>query len=136
MSYNSASNRAKWERALGRASNTSEQPGRSQSSYTVEKGWAWGALRRQFRRHKSACAPSAPTPHDWMDDSACRATDPDLFFSTRRADITRAKEICRGCPVITLCLRAALSDPHLDGVWGGTTPDERLAFHPAAAERN
>jgi WhiB family redox-sensing transcriptional regulator len=36
-----------------------------------------------------------------------------------------AKRICRGCPVQIQCLAWALASGVTDGVWGGTTPDER-----------
>lgn len=41
----------------------------------------------------------------------------------RRED--RAKDICRTCPVILKCRAHALSQPELEGVWGGLGEDER-----------
>lgn len=32
---------------------------------------------------------------------------------------------CRGCPSAIPCLEFALADPELDGVWGGTTTEQR-----------
>jgi WhiB family redox-sensing transcriptional regulator len=46
-------------------------------------------------------------------------TDPDLFFAESPADITRAKELCRGCPVADACLAGALNRGEPWGVWGG-----------------
>ena len=46
-------------------------------------------------------------------------TDPDLFFAESPADIARAKELCRGCPVATACLAGALDRGEPWGVWGG-----------------
>jgi WhiB family redox-sensing transcriptional regulator len=49
---------------------------------------------------------------------AC-VTDPDLFFAESPADITRAKELCGGCPVAAACLAGALDRGEPWGVWGG-----------------
>ncbi len=46
-------------------------------------------------------------------------TDPDLFFAESPADIARAKELCRGCPVAAACLAGALDRAEPWGVWGG-----------------
>ena len=66
---------------------------------------------------------------DWRDQAACRDVDPDLFFplGTSGASLPQielAKQICRTCPVCGSCLRWAL-DHADDGVWGGTTEEER-----------
>jgi WhiB family transcriptional regulator, redox-sensing transcriptional regulator len=64
------------------------------------------------------------------EDVACHGADPDLFFpigttgaASRQAEM--AKRICRACPVQIQCLAWALQNGVTDGVWGGTTPDER-----------
>jgi WhiB family transcriptional regulator, redox-sensing transcriptional regulator len=46
-------------------------------------------------------------------------TDPDLFFAESPADISRAKELCLGCPAIEACLAGALERGEPWGVWGG-----------------
>jgi WhiB family transcriptional regulator, redox-sensing transcriptional regulator len=66
----------------------------------------------------------------WRADAACRDADPDLFFpiGTAKAaprQIEEAKRICRSCPAQTQCLAWALDNRVADGVWGGTTEDER-----------
>ena len=66
----------------------------------------------------------------WRDDAACRDADPDLFFppgTTGPAlrDLDEAKRICRACPARSQCLSWALDHGVTDGVWGGTTADER-----------
>jgi WhiB family transcriptional regulator, redox-sensing transcriptional regulator len=68
----------------------------------------------------------------WRDDAACRDVDPDLFFpvgttGTALRHVDGAKRICRACPVQTQCLAWALDHEVSDGVWGGTTADERHA---------
>lgn len=66
---------------------------------------------------------------DWQDYAACRDVDPDLFFplgtvGASLPQIEQAKRVCRMCPVSGPCLRWAL-DHGDDGVWGGTTEEER-----------
>ena len=46
-------------------------------------------------------------------------TDPDLFFAESPADLARAKELCRDCPVAAACLAGALERAEPWGVWGG-----------------
>lgn len=66
----------------------------------------------------------------WAASGACRHSDPELFFpltdrGPAAAQLVRAKEVCRQCPVQTECLEFALSSGQAFGVWGGTTQDER-----------
>jgi WhiB family redox-sensing transcriptional regulator len=83
--------------------------------------------------------------------AACRGTDPELFFDSRRS--ARAKQICAICPVRDACLEAALTVElfehvqQLDegrggairnhGVYGGWTADERkpLIYRRAARKQ-
>jgi len=67
---------------------------------------------------------------NWRDGVACRDADPELFFpigTTGPAvgQAETAKRICRVCAVRIQCLAWALDNAVTDGVWGGTTPDER-----------
>jgi hypothetical protein len=77
-----------------------------------------------------------PTHHtqtintDWRHHSACRGTDPELFFPVatsglaHQAQVQRAKAVCSGCPVREQCLAWALEAlPH--GIAGGLTETER-----------
>lgn len=73
---------------------------------------------------------------DWRAASACRTADPDLFFpgavgAAARPQVTRALLICDGCPVKRECLDFALRTREPAGIWGGTTPEERV--HPLRA---
>jgi WhiB family redox-sensing transcriptional regulator len=76
----------------------------------------------------------------WMSRGACQREDPELFFpveltgaeSLRR--ISAAKAVCGRCPVRRSCLSYALKTAQ-DGIWGGTTPDERYAMRRPAARR-
>lgn len=74
-----------------------------------------------------------PTPH-WMRYAACRGVDPNMFFPTPThqgpggmppAVFEPAKRICAECPAIKACRNYALADSSLDGIWGGTTENER-----------
>ena len=70
---------------------------------------------------------------NWRDAAACRDADPDLFFpigTTGPAlrQIGEAKRVCRTCPAQTQCLAWALDNRVADGVWGGTTGEERRAM--------
>jgi len=69
-------------------------------------------------------------PTDWMDEAACRGTDPDLFFpdGDNRSvtnQVRTAKMICRGCPVNLTCLAWSIDSLQEFGIWGGRTDAER-----------
>jgi WhiB family redox-sensing transcriptional regulator len=71
------------------------------------------------------------TPGDWRAAGACVTTDPDLFFpiSARGAgaqQADRAVRICAGCQVRRQCLEFAMRTGEKEGIWGGTTPEERV----------
>ena len=77
---------------------------------------------------------------DWREDAACRDADPDLFFpigtiGTALRQIEEAKRICRTCPARIQCLAWALDNGVGEGVWGGTTPDERRVIRSLPASR-
>jgi len=80
----------------------------------------------------------------WMASGACHGSDPELFFpisAVGRAvpQINAAKAVCGRCSVSTDCLAYALLTMP-DGIWGGTTREERVAIRlqmvpaPAPAE--
>ena len=67
---------------------------------------------------------------NWRDEGACRDADPDLFFpfggtGPALLQMEMAKRLCRVCPVQIQCLAWALEIGIADGIWGGTTPEER-----------
>jgi WhiB family redox-sensing transcriptional regulator len=75
---------------------------------------------------------AAPGSFGWMSRGACRSEDPELFFpvTPHRASlrqINAAKAVCRACAVRTACLSFGLQTSE-DGIWGGTTPEERRAL--------
>lgn len=66
--------------------------------------------------------------NEWMRQAACLDHEPEVFFPPGPAaleHIGEAKAICQGCPVVADCLRVALADPTLVGVWGGTSETQR-----------
>lgn len=74
--------------------------------------------------------PEVPKPDQWRLQASCRSVDPDLFFpvgSTGLAldQIDSAKQVCQRCPVSGPCLEFALATNQDNGVWGGTSEDER-----------
>lgn len=74
-----------------------------------------------------------PFPGTWAKQGACRTHPPDLFFPTRGADVTLPQSICASCPVREPCATYAAPWPGLQGVWGGTTAQERRTWrrqHP------
>jgi WhiB family transcriptional regulator, redox-sensing transcriptional regulator len=73
---------------------------------------------------------------EWRLLAACRNIDPELFFPPRRTGagldhIEAAKSVCRRCAVQLECLEFALAANQQDGVWGGTSEDERRHLRPA-----
>lgn len=70
---------------------------------------------------------------EWMNFAACLGLEPDLFFpvGTEGPAVTQIKEakaICAQCPVAWECLNYAVDTGQVDGIWGGTTEDERRAI--------
>ena len=67
---------------------------------------------------------------DWRALSACRDTDPSLFFPVGTTgpaleQIAAAKAVCENCEVQDPCLRFALETNQDSGVWGGKSEEER-----------
>ena len=66
----------------------------------------------------------------WHNQSACRDTDPGLFFpigATGDAieQIAHAKAVCDMCPTKRPCLDFVLTTNQDSGVWGGASEEER-----------
>jgi len=75
--------------------------------------------------------------HDWRARAACVDCDPELFFPAGRSgpaldQIEQAKAVCRRCDVAVQCLKWALDTNQQDGIWGGTSEDERRALQRKA----
>lgn len=69
----------------------------------------------------------------WMDNALCREIDAEMFFPPPNKVPHDAKKACRLCEVRAECLEYALTQGHVDGVWGGTTPRERQQIMKGAA---
>lgn len=70
---------------------------------------------------------------DWSHRAECREMDPEIWFPVGTtgpalARIAEAKAVCHRCPVRAECLDWALAAGVNDGVWGGTSEDERRAL--------
>lgn len=59
----------------------------------------------------------------WILKAFCRGSNPEVFFVTGNEEA--AKAYCSRCKVTVECLAAA---DGAEGVWGGTTYDERQAL--------
>jgi len=70
---------------------------------------------------------------DWDLQAACLGVDTEAFYGTTHASVARAKGICGRCFVQADCLLVAdeleggLGPKMVYGIWGGLTPEERLA---------
>ena len=67
---------------------------------------------------------------EWRAQGACLTEDPELFFpispgGRSTPQIARAQRICAGCQVRRQCLEFALRTNEMEGIWGGTTPQQR-----------
>jgi len=65
---------------------------------------------------------------DADENPPCQETDPDAFYSEQGdwSGIRQAKDLCKGCPVRLECAEYAIAAIEPYGVWGGTTPRERI----------
>jgi WhiB family transcriptional regulator, redox-sensing transcriptional regulator len=71
---------------------------------------------------------ATPSDRPWREAAACAQSDPELFFTDQPAQQAQALAVCAGCPVRDACLRDALTNARLYGVWGGLTETERRAL--------
>lgn len=70
---------------------------------------------------------------DFGGHPACADEDPELFFPEpgQVAQASVARSVCGGCPIRSACLSYALRHG-VEGVWGGTTEEERRAMRRAS----
>lgn len=67
---------------------------------------------------------------EWMEDAACRDTDPNLFFPVGTTGLAveqaqNAKSVCQKCIAQIACLDYAIDNRIDHGIWGGKTEEER-----------
>ena len=76
----------------------------------------------------------------WMDDPRvkCRGTSPALFYPNQpSSEVARAKAVCNGedgsppCPMKSVCIRHAIDENEMYGVWGGTSERDRRKIQRA-----
>jgi WhiB family transcriptional regulator, redox-sensing transcriptional regulator len=77
---------------------------------------------------------------DWRAAGACLSADPDLFFPISKGaiadrQVTVALRVCAGCAVRQQCLDFAMQTAEANGIWGGTTPEERIRARRKATRR-
>ncbi len=76
----------------------------------------------------------------WMSRGACRQADPELFFPIAAVtgpaarQVEAAKAVCGRCVVRPNCLSYAL-EAMPEGIWGGTTVEERRAARGSSLRR-
>jgi WhiB family redox-sensing transcriptional regulator len=94
--------------------------------------------RARVASRRGAVAPdwARSDPLSWMSQGACQREDPELFFPIAATgpalqQVNSAKAVCGRCPVRASCLSYALETGQ-DGVWGGTTREERTDMGPLA----
>jgi hypothetical protein len=80
-----------------------------------------------------------PAPEFFSDPArACNGKDPDLFYSAHGVTQAVAKAICAGCPFRADCLRYAVANDEVHGVWGGvlfSSIQERFCAGGSAKKR-
>ena len=57
----------------------------------------------------------------------CAQMDPEIFFPhpSDREGIANAKTICNTCEFVDACLKYAVNEPSIQGIWGATTQRQR-----------
>jgi len=68
---------------------------------------------------------------EWRGAGACLSADPELFFpiatdGPAAGQVSSALHVCAGCAVRQQCLDFAMQTNEAHGIWGGTTPEERI----------
>lgn len=62
----------------------------------------------------------------WYVGALCSQTDPELFYPPMGSNGAPAKRVCDMCPMKAQCREVAMENQEEFGVWGGTTPTDRL----------
>jgi WhiB family transcriptional regulator, redox-sensing transcriptional regulator len=74
--------------------------------------------------------PAPDSRAGWWSHAACSTSDPELFFPISSSgpavtQVRRAKAICARCEIQQPCFEYALAAGSIQGIWGGTTEEER-----------
>lgn len=62
---------------------------------------------------------------DWTEEANCLGEPPEIFFSYEANVIALAKMVCAQCEVKPDCLKYAVDNKIIYGIWGGTDEYER-----------
>ncbi len=73
----------------------------------------------------------AHRPH-WQRQASCRGAGTDSWFPMAGGPNNTAKAVCEACPVRCSCLEYAIASSRvLQGIWAGTTEEERAPMRRA-----
>lgn len=92
-----------------------------------------GQVWRLPRGHPSSVGLHWGWAMEWSARAACQDAEPDVFFPIGGSgalvdEVTAAKQVCARCTVVEACLRYALDNRVVYGVWGGLDESERRAL--------
>ncbi|MEU4650802.1 WhiB family transcriptional regulator [Nocardia fluminea] len=99
--------------------------------------------RRPDRRARIVLPAPTAAAWDWQLTARCRQMEQELFFPSSaepsgsvRTQVLHAKQICRGCPVLTHCRSPAIEADEAHGIWGGMTALERAGHRRRSSLRH
>lgn len=72
----------------------------------------------------------------WWRRARCRGRRDLNFYSNWQRQIQACRKVCRACPVRAHCAVEALLRHDPWGIWGGLTPEERIAIIAGQQETN
>jgi WhiB family redox-sensing transcriptional regulator len=70
----------------------------------------------------------------WRADALCKEYPKLAWFGNTDRSAKAAKAVCSSCLVREECLAYAMTDPTLDGIWGGLTRRERGLLRHSGSE--
>lgn len=56
---------------------------------------------------------------NWLENAKCKKMDTSIFFPNTSEQSQRARDICKDCSVRLECLKYAMDNDIVYGVWGG-----------------
>jgi WhiB family transcriptional regulator, redox-sensing transcriptional regulator len=103
--------------------------GQAEGLWLDRPGW-FGHAQVSTGRESGVPMTEMDNRADWWSRAACATADPELFFPISNSgpalrQVTKAKAVCVRCDIQRECLRYALDAGSVQGVWGGTTEEER-----------
>ncbi|MQA85036.1 MAG: WhiB family transcriptional regulator [Streptosporangiales bacterium] len=75
-----------------------------------------------------------PRRAGWEEAAACARVDPGLFYPGQGGTVRPALRVCAACPVRRECLRFAIENGELYGVWGGLSEEQRRRLRRRARQ--